>query len=148
MITPLCCASLLPSSGAMRRNLKNGRKEGSYRIHSSSHRRLREKSQGLTNEILRPFDGLGAQNRLCEFSVLHLVILRATKDLGPAQPGHACPERNRRGSARCFALLSMTIMLASIPLALACHTQTLNGTLQDSSVQNQESCRVRILHSA
>jgi len=37
-----------------------------------------------------------------EGSVPLLVILRATKDLSPAQPGHACPERSRRGSARSF----------------------------------------------
>jgi hypothetical protein len=99
---------------------------GSYRIHGSSPRRVHEKSHGLTNEILRR-----TQDGLCEGSAIHLVILRATKDLGPAQPSH--------GSARCFALLSMTIMLACIPPGLFCHPQTLNGPHQDSSVQNEEA---------
>ena len=50
-----------------------------------------------------PFDVAQA----IEVSAPYLVILRGTKDLGPAQPGH--------GSARCFALLSMTILLNVYP---------------------------------
>jgi len=38
--------------------------------------------------------------------------LAESKDLGPTKPGHACPEHNRRGSDRWFALLCMTIMLS------------------------------------
>jgi hypothetical protein len=44
------------------------------------------------------------------------VILRETKDLSPAQPGH--------GSTRCFAPLSMTILLRVSPSWFSCHPQT------------------------
>ena len=54
----------------------------------------------------------------CEGSAPHLVILiRAWRSRRIwSQPGHARLEHRRRGAARCFALLSMTILL-SLPLS-------------------------------
>lgn len=63
-----------------------------------------------------------------------LVILRVAKDL--------CPGRSGYGLARCFAKLSMTILLKVPPTRSSCHPQTFIGPHQDSSVQNNARCRV------
>ncbi len=85
--------------------------------------------------------------QVLEGSVPLLVILRATKDLGPAQSDHACPERNRRGSARCFALLSMTILLNVSPSRSFLSSLDAKWTLSGFIWSEWKSCRARTLHS-
>ena len=72
--------------------------------------RLRPRRQGLFVGSFRiyglPLQRVQISHRLCPAPYHPERSLAESKDLGPAQPGHACPEHSRRGSAdasRCSA---------------------------------------------